>query len=40
MLKKDVSYGDQACIYLTKTTVKTVIMWTIITILNSFFYMF
>ncbi len=29
---KDVSYANQGCIYLIKNTVKTVILWKIITI--------
>ncbi len=32
MFCKDVSYAHQGCIYLIKNTVKTVILWNIITI--------
>ncbi len=32
MFWKDVSYAHQGCIYLIKNTVKTVILWNIITI--------
>ncbi len=32
MFCKDVSYAHQGCIYLIKNTVKTIILWNIITI--------
>ncbi len=32
MILKDISYTNHSCIYLIKNTVKTVILWNIITI--------
>ncbi len=37
MFLKEVSYAHQGCIYLIKNTVKTVILWNIITIQNNCF---